>query len=261
MRWFLILLFLVYYSESNGQIIKTWIGDTARVFRSVYDGDTSYTIRTKFRSGTWEIYYDSEFRHRAGWCKFESEYFFDDSCWYRNGGLKKYWISKERTVMGCYESKSWHEDGKMRSENYCNGDTALHVEYYRNGQIKQVLKSHKDSTSNWMFEHYMAEYYENGQLKHDPTNINGPRRNFRFYYESGKVSKEIKFQNDSTISHCQEWYQTGGIKAEGQYLLEAHLMNIGPVKKTGKWSYYNESGKIIKEEFYEEGKLVSTIEY
>lgn len=239
---------------------KVWIGDTARVRWWAYNGDTSYSIRDKERNGEWTIYYDDKLTVRCVHVFYRRGFDVGDTIWYRSGQIQKYFVDKDSLTHGCYESRHWFPDGKLKLTNYCDGDTAVQIEYYHSGATKRVLKSYKESAINWMVDHYIAEYYVNGQLKYDPSDVNGSRQTIKNYYESGKVSREATYVAGALVGPLHEWYENGQLKVKGQYKDPGDPRPPYTIK-TGTWSYYAESGKLIKEEFYEEGKLVKTVEY
>lgn len=263
MRWICSVCLLLAQIGLWSQANRTWIGDKSKVGCNVSENDTTFYIHGKQNKiGEWTIYYDSTFSIRAVHVYYnENNFRTIDTMWYRSGQIKEWYHDKDYIIHGCYEYQSWFPDGKLHKTTYCDGDTTVYMKYYHSGKIEAIDKNYKDSTLNWMVLHYQVEYYENGQKKSDPNDINGSRKNHRSYYENGQPSREVIWKGDSTLGDCKEWYSNGKLKAKGQYELPLFLRNVYPVNKIGTWSYYNESGKLIKEEFYEEGKLVKTIEY
>lgn len=262
MRWMFILFFVATISV-HAQVQTTWIGDTAKVSYMHYDGDTSYYLRKKdSRSGVWIIYYDSLLNQRAERIHYKNDFPKIDTAWNRNGTFRKIYLSKDSITHGCYDSESWYPSGTLKCTTSCDGDSSLQILYYPNGQIKEKLYSWRDSVpGNWIVNHIHYQYYENGHLKSDPSDINGPRQTIKNYYESGKVSRETTWQAGALIGPYHEWYENGQLKVEGKYKIPPNDHGFHGTTQIGTWSYYNESGKLIKEEFYEEGKLVKTIEY
>ncbi len=263
MRW-MILIFLMVNVNLFSQGRKTWLGDTiAKVGWSHYDGDTNYYLSKKeLRNGEWTIYYDSLCTRRAVHLYYKNNFPLVDTGWYINGLIRDIYLSKDSITHGCYDSNSWYPDGKEKSTTFCTGDSSVQVLYYQSGQIKEKLYSWRDSVpGNWIVNHIHYEYYENGQLKYDPADINGPRQTIKNYYESGKISREATDQRGGLVGPYHEWFENGQLKVEGQYKMQPDDHGFHGTTQVGKWSYYNESGKLIKEEFYEEGKLVRTTEY
>jgi len=59
------------------------------------------------------------------------------------------------------------------------------------------------------------------------------------------------------VGKWKSWYHNGQIKQEYEYDDNSRTLS----KPVGHWLYYREDGKIIKEEFYEEGELASTVKH
>ncbi|MBK7310374.1 MAG: hypothetical protein IPI93_06170 [Sphingobacteriaceae bacterium] len=96
---------------------------------------------------------------------------------------------------------------------------------------------------------------------------------WKFYDDSlGYLYKKQSFQNDYPHGEITEYYPNGVIKLKGEFNEKAVKHGKEYDKKTGayvafdkslpvgKWIYYNESGSIIRKEFYNsKGKLLRTI--
>ncbi|MCD4725302.1 MAG: carboxypeptidase-like regulatory domain-containing protein [Bacteroidales bacterium] len=157
--------------------------------------------------------------------------------------------------------------------NYKNGELieGPYKCYYENGQLDQIgeyLDGHR--IGQWLFysEHgilgaimnydsigrLVTEYwfFSNGNLE-GYTHIDWDSACFKSmitYYESGKLREqyfEPICEKDSAI--WIEYYQDGTIKSEKQY-----KSNI----EHGIFKYYDVSGKLIRTEEYEMGKLINT---
>lgn len=228
MRWMLILLYLSLSFLATAQVQKTWIGDTMRVYRFVHDSDTSYNVKFDFRTGTWLIYYEPTFEHLA-----KKVWYYNrdhsDTSWFRNGQLKGYWIGKDSITHGCYDFLLLSPNGAVKSEVKCNGDSSMQVFYYPGGGIRKIEKEYKSAETHSMRTDYRIEFYENGQPQYDTIYKNGKPSTRNYYYANGKVRMQASYD------------------AAGNY--------------NGEWSFYDESGKLIRKEFHEQGKLMRTIEY
>ncbi len=261
MRWKLIILFFVISATSFAQEKKTWIGDTSIVKTSIVEGDTSYFVKYELRSGMWMIYYDSKFKNRARYIKADI-YKSVDTAWFRNGKVKS-WSHPVDSCGNCWRSKEWYVEGGLKMEMYFSNDTCYELHYYRSGAISEKNLSMRDSPNDqhvtW---HYSAQYYENGQLTFLPgdPNLRKPQP-YITYYESGQKMEESTRLMPYLCSEFTSWYSNGQLHVKGQYPPCPLETQWKAPDKIGTWSYYNESGKLIKEEFYEEGKLVRTMEY
>lgn len=118
---------------------------------------------------------------------------------------------------------SFFENGQVRIYSFYDDGTGFSIEYYRNNRIKEYSQSCKGK-----YCHYRAVYCDNGQLY-----------------------QETRYELDVFIDlgyHCN-----GNKRFEGGM--------IDKDKKDGKWRYWDESKKLIKEELYNKGKLIEVQEY
>ncbi len=187
---------------------------------------------------------------------------FIDTCWYQDGKLKSWSHSSSPE---CRNDMEWYRTRQLRYYSKCDGDTNTYLEFYSTGQLKNKSLTYIDSTNgkgNSFAWHYTEEYYENGQLKFLPMDPNSQKlqQQVRFY-ESGAKMDSVGWLNGTRVGFLKEWHEGGQIKTVREYVVPSNDGYLHDSKKIGTWSYYNESGKLIKEEYYEEGKLVKTIEH
>jgi antitoxin component YwqK of YwqJK toxin-antitoxin module len=129
-----------------------------------------------------------------------------------------------------------------------------HYEWYATGELH--------SQTTWETDLYFNSkaYYKSGRIYH--TAVNGNRENavYTSYYENGKVETvtdysrgidktyydngQIKSDKADAKKTYTEWYRNGKVKLTGS-------LDEGAWGRIGKWSFYNESGKLVKELFYE----------
>jgi antitoxin component YwqK of YwqJK toxin-antitoxin module len=259
MRFILTVVFILIFETAFAIKREAMVTDTSLVGYFIIENDTSYNIKVNYRFGEWVIYYD--FAHKDS--AYHIQYMqngYTSSEWYRNGQLKR--VYPQVAVAGRFEMTEWYPDGKLKTSRKCSADSCVTFEYYRTGQIADKSIDLRDSIDHFMKWHYNVQYYENGQLKFDPYDPNSFKvQRVMNYYSSG--AKQI--QNDvfsmARVGPFKEWYESGQLKTEGNYTDYPNDGKYHNSTKTGKWSYYNESGKLTKEEFYEENKLVNTITY
>jgi antitoxin component YwqK of YwqJK toxin-antitoxin module len=95
-----------------------------------------------------------------------------------------------------------------------------------------------------------------------------------------------RYKNHIRVGLWREYYNNGNLKIRGHYyncknpilITRANIDSIQSIYpalfndsqlyfkdflelKSGKWQYFNEQGNLIKEEFYEKGHLVKTVDY
>jgi antitoxin component YwqK of YwqJK toxin-antitoxin module len=125
----------------------------------------------------------------------------------------------------------WYSTGELYSET--NWETDLYFNsksYYKSGKIESTaVNGNRDNA-------VYTEYFENGKTKGE-TSYNPPID--KSYYDNG----QIKSDKSATKKTYTEWYRNGRIKLTG------HL-DEGAWGRIGKWSYYDEKGKLVRELFY-----------
>ena len=119
-------------------------------------------------------------------------------------------------------------------------------------------------------------YYGSGELKSTGNYVNGLEQGeYKFYYESGKLKMEGIYADIDSLEFLLGkviWQKSSrdyyvGVTFEGVYF-DDEKNKIDPYRKAtekpikdGKWIYYYESGKIEKEEFYEDNLILKIIYY
>lgn len=86
--------------------------------------------------------------------------------------------------------------------------------------------------------------------------LNEVPSNFELYEEhfnAGKLSERGYLYEGKPVGEWQRWHENGELSVEALFTTEG--------KQAGTWIYYNDAGKKIKEEVYEEGELINTREF
>ncbi|NJN26368.1 MAG: hypothetical protein HC819_10515 [Cyclobacteriaceae bacterium] len=93
------------------------------------------------------------------------------------------------------------------------------------------------------------------------------------YFEGGQLMTETNYQNDLITGISKEYYENGSLKSETSYKFgrkhglyrewfeNQQLKIAGQMagnKKVDSWIYYDQHGKKIKTEFFENNKLIKT---
>lgn len=268
MRISFIVCFTFCFLNINAQLREALISDTSVVSLWIYDGDTSirFNLHNHVPKGETIIYFDSAYTRKAFDIIYSNTYSYTSTEWYGNG-QKKIEYPTPSLGAGCFEMNSWYNDGKIKATSRCHDDSCIIVNYYHSGPIEHINISTLDSVPYSPYgryvPHFDVRYYENGQLKYDPIDANGIRQTIIGYYPSGIKHTQNDLWRMQYIGPYKEWFENGQLKIEGNYEvpIETEYHNVIGNKKTGKWTYYDESGKKIKEEFYEANKLINTITY
>jgi len=194
---------------------------------------------------------------------------------YKGGSLQHYegWNIEYNNKGGIY-SKEKYVNGKMDS---------LWVTYYDNGN--------KSSEIDYVNDHYCGrynEYYSSGKIKTEGhyelrymLNSEMPRIVFN---NSSRIDTGVLFYDEDSIEIktgiWREYYENGQIDSMGSYFPCHYRVLDGPdtvpdednnlaiVKreyefdfKDGLWKFYNASGKLIRDEFWENCKLKKRDDY
>jgi antitoxin component YwqK of YwqJK toxin-antitoxin module len=140
------------------------------------------------------------------------------------------------------------------------------VEYYRSGKIKSVTNHHKS--------HYCGAYIEYFDNDSNTVKVQGE------YKLNDSLEIDLSYLNKSNIEQglissvrygkWTEYFENGNLKAHGMYypllvyeIDSVYIDNVFvtarriPVfLKDGNWIYYDESGNVLKKEYYEKGALI-----
>ncbi len=196
--------------------------------------------------------------------------------WYKNGHKKKYEEFNKGKRNGL--SIAWHENGQMKdSTNFIEGveTDGKKVGWHKNGQKKYEYEV-KNGAADWKY----SEWYESGKVLQEVDYKNGqPTGRLNLWYESGKRMGEYKIENLSEVEYKNAppaytyhvWYESGNKKSEwsfgppriglewyengnkkGEWRLEGSTGNKTALQ-SGKWTEWDENGKITKEDVYKNG--------
>jgi antitoxin component YwqK of YwqJK toxin-antitoxin module len=122
----------------------------------------------------------------------------------------------------------FYQDGKVKSEVfYFEQGAQRQTDYYPNGTVEYVEENEKDM----QYLYKRNEYFENGL----------PEKIFEIIDKKKKIYTR------------KEFYSSGKVKEEGGMKF---LSDRGDYAKDGEWSYYDESGKVIKKEKFSNGNIV-----
>ncbi|MBK7183627.1 MAG: hypothetical protein IPH89_12195 [Bacteroidetes bacterium] len=155
----------------------------------------------------WTVYYDINKKQKA----FETETIYHKSSLeYREKGI------------------SWYRDGAIKSKNYIDGDTAIWLNYYQNGQVKRIYKElwgipeyYEIPQHTWIVFSEL-NYYQNGQLKHTPIDSKSKDhctrvQSITVYFENGKPNFQCNYLCMVLVGEYREYYENGYLKTSGSY--------------------------------------------
>ena len=127
----------------------------------------------------------------------------------------------------------WYSTGELFSETIWETDLYFTTKaYYKSGKISHTaVNGNRDNA-------VYTDYYENGKVKSVTNYAEHFEKN---YYEMGQIKSE-KIDNKRTY---KEWYQNGKVKVTG-------LLDEGAFGRIGKWLFYDDKGKLVRELIYKE---------
>jgi len=134
----------------------------------------------------------------------------------------------------------YNEDGVIVKQEIFNVDsndrlTGQRIIYYPNANKKEEY-----DFSNGKKDGYYTSYYNNGALQSDLEYSTGKLTgSCSWYYPSGNLMKIQEFLNREFYQI--EYYENGNKRSEGSFRGESFI---------GHWVFYNQYGKIIREEDY-----------
>ncbi|MBL4754516.1 MAG: hypothetical protein JKY52_13095 [Flavobacteriales bacterium] len=176
-----------------------------------------------------------------------------------------------------YAARGWVED------TYPSG-TVLHRGYYTDGHLKLYKNHYPDGTierSYRTMDNYkssMEIFYTDGTLKSRVIYSNGTPLKWEDFYPSGKLEYTEEFNKSLDYYLAKKSFHSNGaldesllMVKESKRLYESKQFNDSGMlvkegkmvfneqefdyRKIGKWSIYDTSGKLVKEQFYVDGKL------
>ncbi|MFQ5334680.1 MAG: toxin-antitoxin system YwqK family antitoxin [Flavobacteriales bacterium] len=178
---------------------------------------------------------------------------------------------------GGYACEGWiedhYKDGSMNHRGYyVDGHLKIYKNYFPNGQLerdfriiddyKSIMRIYyKDGTLkseiryNGKDAYKWQDFYSNGQLEYYEEYNKGMDYYVaqKSYFKDGKPENILELDNKKKrIFLKKEYYPNGQVKEEG---ILQYSMDLFDYRKVGKWSSYNEDGKLIKDTFYENGKI------
>lgn len=126
--------------------------------------------------------------------------------------------------------------------------TTLNI-YYNTGVIHSEIIYHKRDVISW------KDYYPNGKLEYlEEYEKNGEKLiRMNSYNADGTLQSMFEVKDERKgIYLKKEYYDSGKLREEGDLHRNEEFAEY---KKVGKWLVYDESGKLIFEEYYNEGEL------
>lgn len=201
---------------------------------------------------------------------------------------------KNDQPVGHWEQKT---DGQLDWEkDYQSEGTYIEKHYHYNGKLasKKEVKNHKLNGEQ-------LTYAQTGTLLKKEVYIDDQIKSLEQYYDNGRLETTLKYKNGKPHGKFTDYHRNGSKSIEGEYDYghktgvwttyvgeKERLYSIttyrdgvpngkstlyypnGQIEKEGNyhndsydgiWRYYNDEGKLIKEEHYENGRKISSKKY
>lgn len=170
-----------------------------------------------------------------------------DIIWYKNGQKEALMYLRNGKFIIPY--LSWYENGNLKKyQDYnFNGTQGAMKEWYISEKLKKEV-TFLDSSDKG---NITIRYYENGQVL-SKAMYNKGKTLYTAYFENGQKWHEGYIYNLEILQLgiWKEWHENGQLKVE--YSFKEDEPNI----KDGIWSWWDEQGNLIRQEKYNNGKLI-----
>lgn len=189
------------------------------------------------------------------------------------GGDSVRYDKKGYSVQGWWED--YYENGNVLHKGYyVDGQLRNYKNFYINGHLERSYRQTNIGKSE------MEIYYDTDTLKSMVWYVGENAQKWIDFFPNGKIffieeyDKRVekliqrKVFNETGMPQLliqisdekkqlyiqQEYYENGKLK-EGGKIIMSDL--YGDFQKEGKWNYYDENGKWIREEIYNKGQMIS----
>lgn len=199
--------------------------------------------------------------------KIKATGYYNDSCKARVSNFRSCYLDGEYTL--------WHKNGRKAAQTFYENGVRIFplISWYENGIIKEY-SDYDEKTNTGV----VLEWYENGLLKNRMAAVDSTKHGVfnQVYYENGKLAASYFINMGKQLYVL--YYPEGSVACEG-YIKDAVWIRVGKwtawhkngTKQSemlysnsglpeGIWQYWNEKGRLIKQETYFEGKLQNTKE-
>ena len=139
--------------------------------------------------------------------------------------------------------------GVERSYRSLDNYHSIMEKFYADGALKSKVEYKEGVPLRW------EDFYPSGKLEY----LEEFNKTLDYYlmrksfYENGQISESLELIKESKkLFENKQFNQSGILITEGKLIFN----NISyDYYKEGKWSYYDDTGKLIREEYYISGKL------
>jgi antitoxin component YwqK of YwqJK toxin-antitoxin module len=236
--------------ESN----KACYQDTGFVEMAIYKTDTFYQLKEKYRKGDWNLYYDFTL------VKPYAEQHFDNygnrkgvwKMWHSNGTMQSEYTYEGSWLEAFPVGKSWSAEGKVTAENKQANDSVYVTNYYASGKKKNENVYHKAGKLGTI-----TQWCDNGQVMVSYRPTSEQTLPVKKYYCDGKLKAEYNWYVFGFTGKYVEYHPNGKVAVSGTYQdIPAGGKPVIPARN-GEWKFFDDKGKMTRQEKWDNGKLVS----
>lgn len=223
------------------------------------NGDSHGKQTNYFENGSVEDTYFYQFGKLEGACEFyNAEGILIGVNNYKEGKLhgKRTFYSPS----GKLQIIRFYENGKIIGYSYLNkegkelpmipiiNETGKLVSYFDNGNISREME-----IENGFWINSYKSYYYSGQLFKEHNNVDNETQGHSLIYYSNGIIKEDAIYNYGLLHGLRKkFYQNGKTKEETNFLND---------EKSAEANYYNEEGKLVKKEYFFNGRIYKVENY
>ena len=121
-----------------------------------------------------------------------------------------------------------------------------HTEKDKNGKTFRESEFYLDKRGRKIGHGQATQYYDNAKVQFQGQMQHGKREGeWQEFYPNAAKKAVFDYKNGLLDGKFTVWYKTGQLKVSGQ--------NVEGLQD-GKWLYYDENGKVTREEFWDEGE-------
>lgn len=232
--------------------------DTTLIDELISKRDTTYLVRPFVRTGDWTLYFDFALSQKMGEQHF-TKYGQRTGVWrvwYASGQLREEYDYGNSKNLNFPIGKTYFASGQLRTNRVQYADSLVDNTYFPSGKLSRRQLYDKDGNCV-----LMQEWCETGRLLmgYNPTSLQPVPANRIFC--NGKPHITGTRYRFGYVGAYTEYYANGKVAVSGNFTELPPGVSVYMPTKTGTWKYYNEAGKLVKEEVYAPGKPVKTTKY
>ncbi len=238
----------IWYNEEGQKVWEgktkdnKWVGFWNHYSNGILDSKAEHNTGNVVANGKAIFYYTDGIKKSEGVLNAGAKTGFW-KLYHRNGTLKSEgeYIARFKRPIKTGLWKHYHKNGKLEMIGKYNNNESVGEwkTYYKTGELESKGSYNNEGVEvgEWIY------YHKNGKIQGIENYINGKLNGaVKTYYDNGKTECDEKYVNGKNIGKMKCFNKNGTPSIDGQY------GNDG--KRTGKWLFYDKSGKLKKQTNY-----------